>query len=150
MLQKPFGYAVFKLLLPMMAVAAGFQFFVGILNGVSFVRSVEHIKVVFAVAEDDELSHFSFSFSSRTAFALEAVFGMTEPLLVGVDVFGVDNVVGFAVFFVKWHEFLRVADAGDIEKIAARELFCRIHLAGTGAVFTRVSAKPFRPGVHFS
>lgn len=54
MLQKPFGYAVF-------VVAAddggggGFQFFVGILNGVSFVRSVEHIKVVFAVAEDDEL-----------------------------------------------------------------------------------------------
>ena len=46
--------------------------------------------------------------------------------------------VGFAVFFVKWREFLRVSDAGDIEKIAARELFRRIHLAGTGVVYAGI------------
>lgn len=76
MLQKPFGYAVF-------VVSAndggggGFQFFGGVLNSVSFVRSAEHIKVVFAVAEDDELLAAELLFQlSRTAFALEAVFGM--------------------------------------------------------------------------
>ena len=100
---------------------------------------MEHIKIVFAVAEDDEL------FAAELLFQLEdgVRFGGgfrhdLEPLLVGVDVFGVDDVVGFAVFFVKWREFLRVADAGDIEKIAARELFCRIHLAGTGVVYAGI------------
>lgn len=54
MLQKPFGYAVF-VVSANDGSGGGFQFFVGILNGISFIRSVEHIKVVFAVAEDDEL-----------------------------------------------------------------------------------------------
>ena len=49
-----------------------------------------------------------------------------------------NDVVALAVFFVKWREFLRGADAGDIEKIAARELFCRIHLAGTGVVYAGI------------
>ena len=54
MLQKPFGYAVFVVSANDSS-GGGFQFFVGVLNSVSFVRSAEHIKVVFAVAEDDEL-----------------------------------------------------------------------------------------------
>ena len=54
MLQKPFGYAVF-VVSANDGSGGGFQFFVGVLDSVGFVRNTEHIKVVFAVAEDDAL-----------------------------------------------------------------------------------------------
>ena len=93
----------------------------------------------FAVAEDDELFAAELLFQLADGVRFGCGFRHDfEPLLAGVDVFGVDNVVGFAVFFVKMARVLRITDAGDIEKIAARELFCRIHLAGTGVVYAGI------------
>lgn len=54
MLQKPFGYAVF-VVSANDGSGGGFQFFVGVLDSVGFVRNTEHIKVVFTIAKHNEL-----------------------------------------------------------------------------------------------